>query len=74
LSENRHFVIHFFSENIFLNQNSDPHAVLSVAAGGESADELARSPIDAYKEKKVTFEDDPVVFGDDEHNGKGAKY
>jgi hypothetical protein len=28
-------------------------------------DELERAPIDAFKEKKVTFEDNHKVFGDD---------
>jgi hypothetical protein len=30
------------------------------------ADELDRAPIDAFKEKKVTFEQNHKVFGEDE--------
>ena len=48
-----------------------PSVFLSGTAENSSvSDELERAPIDAFKEKKVTFEENHKVFGDD--NGTAA--
>ena len=48
-----------------------PTVFLSGTAENSSvSDELERAPIDAFKEKKVTFEENHKVFGDD--NGIAA--
>ncbi len=46
---------------------------LGNAENSSISDELERAPIDAFKEKKVTFEENPHVFGEEKKQGENWK-